>query len=180
MTLELKRVYQKERRRLLAYIRKRIASSEDAEDILQDVFFSTMESMNVAEPIGNLVGWIYAVARNKIIDWYRKKKLRTVSLHEQTESHDASLGGVLSDFQFNPEQTFYRNVLIDEITDSLDELPDAQRQVFVWHVVEGRSFKEISEMTGESINTLLSRKRYAVQFLRTRLQEIHEIMNQIQ
>lgn len=180
LTFQIKDAYQKERSRLLAFIRSKVASLEDAEDLLQDVFYSTLQGMSVTQPIENIVSWLYRSAQNKIIDWYRKKKLPTVSIHREEESVTASLDDVLSELRFNPEHAFYRNILIEEIAESLDELPEAQRLVFIWNVIEGRTLKEISEMTGSSINTILSRKRYAMQFLRQRLKEINDILNQIQ
>ena len=177
MTDELNNIYQDERGRLLAYINQRVENREDAEDILQDVFYKTIESISVMQSIENIIGWLYKLARNKIIDWYRKKKSYSTSFQE--DDRQAGLDTILAEVKYNPEHTFYRNLLIEEISESLEELPEEQKMVFIWNVLEGRTFQELSRITGESINTLLSRKRYAVQFLRNRLHEINEILNQM-
>ena len=179
LTFQIKEVYQTERSRLLAFIKSKVPSIEDAEDLLQDVFYSTLQSVSITQPIENIAGWLYKSAKNKIVDWYRKKKLPTVSIHRDEESVSISLEDVLSEFRSNPEHEFYRNILIDEITESIEELPESQKLVFIWNAIEGLTFKEISEMTGESIKTLLSRKHYAVRFLRNRLKEINDIIKQI-
>ena len=180
LTLDIKDAYRRERKRLLIFIKSKIASAEDAEDILQDVFTNTLQGMSVTQPVENIIGWLYTSARNKIIDWYRKKRIPAYSVLQESDENRISLDDMLSEVRFNPEHAFYRNLLIDEITESLEELPENQKMVFIWNVVEGRSFREISEMTGESVNTLLSRKRYAIQFLRNRLKEINEIIVQMQ
>lgn len=177
LTNEIQEAYRKERGRLLGYIRSKISSEEDAEDILQDVFFNTIENVSVTQSIENIAGWLYTVARNKIVDWYRKKRAPAVRHQAEPETAGSSLDDLLAELRFNPEHAYYRNLIIEELTESLDELPTEQRDVFIWNVIEGRTFRDISEMTGESVNTLLSRKRYAVQFLRQRLKEINEIMN---
>jgi RNA polymerase sigma factor (sigma-70 family) len=177
LTEEIQNIYQHERGRLLAFINKRVENREDAEDILQDIFCKTIESVSVIQSIENVVGWLYTSARNKIIDWYRKKKPYSISF--QDEDSQAGLDTILAGLKFNPEHAFYRNLLIEEITESLEELPEEQKTVFIWNVLEGRTFKELSKITGESINTLLSRKRYAVHFLRNRLKDINEIINQM-
>jgi RNA polymerase sigma factor (sigma-70 family) len=180
LTIDIKKAYEKERHRLLAFIRSKIESVEDAEDILQDVFYQTLESISVTKPVENIVGWLFMAAKNKIIDSYRKKRLPVVSAQQEAETPGMSLENMLSELRFNPEHEFYRNLLIEELTNCLDELPEAQRMVFLWNVVEGRPFKEISRMTGDSINTLLSRKRYAIQYLRSRLKDINDILNEMQ
>jgi RNA polymerase sigma factor (sigma-70 family) len=180
LTIDIKKAYEKDRHRLLAFIRSKIESVEDAEDILQDVFLQTLESISVTKPVENIVGWLFMAAKNKIIDSYRKKRLPVVSAQQEAETPGMSLENMLSELRFNPEHEFYRNLLIEELTNCLDELPEAQRMVFLWNVVEGRPFKEISRMTGDSINTLLSRKRYAIQYLRSRLKDINDILNEMQ
>jgi len=180
LTIDIKKAYEKERHRLLAFIRSKIASVEDAEDILQDVFYQTLESISVTKPVENIVGWLFMAAKNKIVHSYRKKRLPVVSAQQEAETPGMSLENMLSELRFNPEHEFYRNLLIEELTSCLDELPEAQRMVFIWNVIEGRPFKEISRMTGDSINTLLSRKRYAIQYLRGRLKDINDIFNEMQ
>ncbi len=174
-----------ERRRLLDFIRQRVRVKEDAEDILQDVFYQLAANYSVAEPIENLASWLFTVARNKIIDWYRKRRPQ-VGLTQGTEPsnhHDDSTGPLnLEDILFdpaeNPDQLYARSLVWTELADALDELPEQQREVFAMHELEGKSFKEIAEITGESINTLLSRKHYAILFLRERLRELYgEVQN---
>jgi RNA polymerase sigma factor (sigma-70 family) len=177
LILEVKEAYRKERGRLLGFIRSKGPSEEDAEDILQDVFYSTIENISVTRPIENIVGWLYTAARNKIIDWYRKKRVPAVTLQTDPDAPANSIGEVLAELRFNPEHEYYRNLIIEELTESLEELPAEQKDVFIWNVIEGKTFREIAEFTGESVNTLLSRKRYAVQFLRERLKDINEIIN---
>lgn len=177
--MEIREAYIEERHRLLGFIRSKVASEEDAEDILQDIFTSTIENVSVTRPIENVVGWLYTAARNRITDWYRKKRRVAVPLEAESGAGLRPLEDVLSAITDTPEHAFYRKLIIEELTECLDELPPEQRDVFIWNAVEGKTFREISEATGESINTLLSRKRYAVQFLRNRLKEINEIINQM-
>ena len=168
------RTFREERTRLAEFIRRRVRTEEDAEDILQDVFYQLTASYSVTEPIEKLTSWLFTVARNKIIDWYRKK--RTDSLPAEFDNPDSplNLADILFDPQDNPDQVYARSLVWTELADALDELPDEQREVFVMHELQGRSFKEIGEETGENVNTLLSRKRYAVLFLREKLQELYD------
>ena len=178
-TGKLEAAVKTERRRLLDFIRRRVRSEADAEDILQDVFYQLAETDSIAEPIEQLTSWLFTVARNKIIDWYRKKKPE--SLPVEIPDDDARLGvsDLLLDPRQNPDDVYARSILWDTFSDALEELPENQREVFVLHEFEGRSFKEIAELTGEPINTLLSRKRYAVLFLREQLRELYnELFNQ--
>ena len=166
--------YRAERRKLFDFIRRRVRTTEDAEDILQDVFQQLAVSASIAEPIEQVTAWLFTVARNKIIDWYRKRK--TVSLPRSFD--DDSLPLDLEEFLFDPAQDpdeiYFRSLVWTELAEALDELPTAQREVFVMHELEGISFREIAQRTGVAVNTLLSRKRYAVLFLRDRLQELYE------
>jgi RNA polymerase sigma factor (sigma-70 family) len=172
----LGKVVQAERRRLFDFIRRRIRDERDAEDILQDVFYQLVTSYSVTDPIENLTAWLFTVARNKIIDWYRKR--RSAALTEQQiereEEGPLNLEEILFDPQDQPDRAYWRSTVWSELAEALDDLPEEQRQVFVWHELEGRSFKEMAEMTGEPINTLLSRKRYAVLAIRERLQELYD------
>ncbi|HSZ25934.1 MAG TPA: sigma-70 family RNA polymerase sigma factor [Cytophagaceae bacterium] len=169
----------KERGRLLDFIRKRVSSEEDAEDILQDVFYELVETYRLMKPIEKVASWMFTVARNKITDRYRKKK--TLSLENQVgfsdEDERLNFEELLEDFSESADSELIRNIIIEALNEALDELPDEQRTVFMLHEVEDRSFQEISEMTGVSINTLLSRKRYAVLFLRKRLKSVYEEIN---
>lgn len=168
-----------QRKRLFDFIRKRVRTEEDAEDILQDVFYQLVSSYSITEPIEQLSSWLFAVARNRIIDWYRKRK-HTASLPVDEDTGLAlNLEDLLFDQAQEPDAVYTRSLVWTELADALDELPEEQRAVFVMHELEGRSFKEIAEITGESVNTLLSRKRYAVLFLRENMQELYdELINQ--
>jgi len=149
---------------LLRFIERQIDNTAEAEDILQDVFYQLLESYNVTAPIEKLTAWLYTVARNKVIDWYRKKRPERLSDENvQDEALWLAQENITSD-----------SLIWEAITEALEELPIKQRDVFIMHEVDGMSFKEISEITGDSVNTLLSRKRYAVLFLRKRLQSIYE------
>lgn len=150
----------------------------DAEDILQDVFFQLVTSYSVTEPIEKLTSWLFTVAKNKIIDWYRKRRRNTVPLDPGSAEGDEPGAPMLEQMVYdptqNPDELYARSLVWGELADALEELPEEQRDVFVMHELEGRSFKEIAETTGVPVNTLLSRKRYAVLFLRERLQELYE------
>jgi len=164
------------RERLLNYIRRRVRREEDAEDILQDVLHQLVEAYNIAEPIERVTAWLFRVARNRITDWYRKKRTATFSDLKPAAGDEESLNleDILFDPDQNPDELFARSLVWPALADALDELPEEQRDAFVLHELEGKSFKEIAEMTGEPISTLLSRKRYAVLFLRERLRELYD------
>jgi RNA polymerase sigma factor (sigma-70 family) len=170
---------QKERSRLLSFIRKRLPDPDDAEDILQDVFVELTEAYQLAKPIERVASWLFAVARNKISDWYRKTPSgRTVSLNG-SDDDDTDAAPVLEAWlaatdDVGPESELFRETLMDALTDALAELPDEQREVFVQHELEGRSFKEMAGEWDVSVNTLLSRKRYAVLHLRERLRDLYD------
>ena len=163
-----------ERKRLFDFIRRRVRTEEDAEDILQDVFYQLVTSYSVTEPIEKISAWLFTVAKNKIVDWYRKKRTHTVTVIDEETSLPLNLEDILFNPADNPDDVYQRSVVWAELADALDELPENQRDVFVKHELEGWSFKEIAESSGEPINTLLSRKRYAVLFLRERLQELYD------
>ena len=170
---KLDKTAKNERKRLFEFIRRRVKTDADAEDILQDVFYQMVASYNVTEPIEQLTSWLFTVARNKIIDWYRKKRLPSIPIDETGDDATMNLADILNDPRQDPDASFARSLLWDELADALEEMPEKQREVFVLHEMEGRSFKEIAEMTGEPVNTLLSRKRYAVLYLREQLQELY-------
>ena len=163
-----------EQSRLRNFIRRRVPDSRDAEDILQDVFSELVEANRLLMPIDHLTGWLFRVARNRITDLFRKK--RPASLNEAINNEDESLTleDLLPSPDAGPEGLYARGVLLEELEDALDELPEEQREVFVGHEIEGRSFKEMAAESGVSVNTLLSRKRYAVQHLRQKLQGIYD------
>ncbi len=167
----------RERKRLFEFIRKRVPAEEDAEDILQDVFYQLVESYRLMKPVEQLTSWLFTVARNKITDLYRKKKPIPESRYLIAGSEDEAAPGladILPDLSGSPDVAFERSLVWEMLEEALAELPEEQRNVFVWHEFEDKSFKEISEMTGASVNTLLSRKRYAVLFLREKLRRLYE------
>jgi RNA polymerase sigma factor (sigma-70 family) len=168
-------VVDRERARLLNFIRRRVPDPSDAEDILQDVFYELVEANRLLMPIDHVAGWLFRVARNRIIDLFRKKKPVLFS--------DAALANEDDSLQFEdllpspdggPEALYARNVLLAAFELAVRELPPEQREVFVAHEIEGLSFKEIAARTGVGVNTLLSRKRYAVLHLREHLQGIYD------
>ncbi len=163
-----------ERKRLFDFIRRRVRTEEDAEDILQDVFYQLVASYSVTEPIEKLTSWLFTVARNKIIDWYRRQKPGRPTIEDEEMGAPLNLEDILYDPTQTPDEVYARSLVWTELADALEELPEEQREVFVMHELEGRSFKEMAEMTGEGINTLLSRKRYAVLHLRENLQELYD------
>src|SRR5580698_3823355 len=162
--------------RLRNFIRRRVPDPRDAEDILQDVFYELVEANRLLMPIDHVTGWLFRVARNRITDLFRKKKPETFS-GAAVEDETGELLGIedlLPSPDAGPEALYFRNVFLDELEFALGELPREQREVFLAHELEGRSFKELSVESGVSVNTLLSRKRYAVLHLRERLQSIHD------
>src|SRR3989441_13166225 len=160
--------------RLRTFIRQRVPDPRDAEDILQDVFYELVEANRLLMPIEHVTGWLFRVARNRITDLFRKKRPETFSdaAVEDEDGELLQLEDLLPSPDAGPEALYFRNVLLDDLELALDELPDEQREVFVAHELEGRSFKELSAESGVNVNTLLSRKRYAVLHLRERLQSI--------
>ncbi|CAN5501963.1 sigma-70 family RNA polymerase sigma factor [soil metagenome] len=168
------------RNRLFAFIRQRVDNSTDAEDVLQDVFEELTEAYRLTTPIEQVAAWLIRVAKNKIIDRYRKKK--TLALEDQKfaggdgDDEPLLIADLLRGNTSSPDSTFDNNLLWNMIEEGLDELPADQRKVFVWHELDGKSFTEIAEETGVSVNTLLSRKRYAVLHLREKLREVYEEM----
>ena len=166
---------------LRAFIRKRVADREEAEDILQDVFYELVEAYRLMKPVEQVTAWLFRVARNRIIDLFRRRK-RETARSQGAPGEGASgeevvslpLEEMLLSQDAGPEAAYVRTALAEELDDALDELPKEQRQVFIAHEVLGYSFQEIADQTGVGINTLLSRKRYAVQYLRRRLQAIYD------
>jgi RNA polymerase sigma factor (sigma-70 family) len=157
-------------KRLLGFIRQRVGNEADAEDILQDVWYQLTTTVDT-EPIEQISGWLFAVARNKIIDRYRKRRPESLDFQPK-EGEDATgpdLAGILLDDSQNPESANLRALFWKTLQQALDELPEEQRTVFVRNELEGVPFREIAATTGENLNTLISRKRYAVLYLRERL-----------
>jgi len=169
-------VVKREQSRLRNFIRRRVPDPRDAEDILQDVFYELVEANRLLVPIGHVTGWLFRVARNRITDLFRKKTPESFSDTAVADEDDELLllEDLLPSPDAGPEALYVRNVLLAALELALDELPEEQRMVFVAHELEGRSFKEMGAETGVSVNTLLSRKRYAVLHLRERLHDIYD------
>src|SRR5437762_9887340 len=173
---QLSKIVAEERSRLRNFIRRRVPDPRDAEDILQEVFYELVEANRLLMPIEHVSGWLFRVARDRILDFLRKKKPGRFSDLAVADEGDQllQLEEVLPSPDAGPEALYARKVLLDELELAVGELPEEQREVFVAHEVEGRSFKEIAAETGVSVNTLLSRKRYAVLHLRERLRSIYD------
>jgi RNA polymerase sigma factor (sigma-70 family) len=165
-----------ERSRLRAFIRRRVPDPSDVEDIVQEVFYELVEANRLLMPIEHVTGWLFRVARNRITDLFRKIEPESftgaAALGEDGEM--LQIEDLLPSPDAGPEALYARSVLLDEVEFALNELPDEQREVFIAHELEGRSFKELSAESGVNVNTLLSRKRYAVLHLRERLQSIYD------
>ncbi|MFZ0562063.1 MAG: RNA polymerase sigma factor [Terriglobales bacterium] len=163
--------------RLRNFIRRRVPDREDAEDVLQDVFYELVEAYRLMKPVEQVTAWLFGVARNRITDLFRKKKregLRSEPAAMAEDREVLQLEELLPSPDAGPEALYARGVLLEEMDAALDELPEEQREVFIAHELRGESFKEIAARTGVSVNTLLSRKHYAVLHLRERLQAIHD------
>jgi RNA polymerase sigma factor (sigma-70 family) len=169
-------VVTREQSRLRNFVRRRVPDRRDAEDILQDVFYELVKANRLLMPIDHITGWLFRVARNRITDLFRRKTPETLSgAAAATEDDDRrQLAELLPSPDAGPEALYARGVLLDELAAALDELPKEQRDVFVAHELEGRSFKAMAGESGVSINTLLSRKRYAVLHLRERLRDAYD------
>jgi RNA polymerase sigma factor (sigma-70 family) len=173
---QISEVVAKQGLRLRNFIRSRVPDPADVEDILQEVYYELLEANRLLMPIEHVTGWLFQVARNRITDLFRKKKLETLS-DAATEDEEGDLLHVedlLPSADAGPEAAYVRNTLLEELEVALAELPKEQREVFIAHELEGRTFKELSAARGVSVNTLLSRKHYAVMQLRERLQRIHD------
>ncbi len=172
-------VVKRDQPRLRNFIRRRVPDPRDAEDILQEVFYELVEANRLLMPIEHVTGWLYRVARNRITDLFRKKRPENFSdvtsgVDNNSEDDFLQLEDLLPSPDAGPDALYARSVLLDELEFALDELPEEQREVFVGHELEGRSFKQMSAETGVGVNTLLARKRYAVLHLRERLRGIYD------
>src|SRR6202158_5779832 len=167
---------EREQNRLRAFIRRRVADPGDAEDILQEVFYELVEAYRRMKPIEQVGAWLFRVAQNRITDLFRKKKpgISTNDPVVADEGEFVTLEDLLPSHDAGPEAAYARTVLLTELEDALEELPEEQREVFLAHEIEGRSFKDVAVETGLSVNTLLSRKHYAVIHLRERLREVYD------
>jgi len=167
-------IFQRERRRLLQFIRNRVDDQGDAEDILQDVFSELTEVYRLMKPVEQASAWLYRVARNRIIDRFRKKRPEPLGEVRRADDEDSlRLEDLLPSAGAGPDAAYARSVLLEELEAALEELPEEQREVFEAHEMEGRSFQELAQETGLGVNTLRSRKHYAVLHLRKRLQAIY-------
>lgn len=167
----------REESRLRNFIRRRVADREDAEDVLQDVFYELVEAYRLMRPVEQVTAWLFRVARNRITDLFRRKTREALRNQTSAITEDGEtlpLEDLLPSPDAGPDAAYARSVLLDELDAALDELPDEQREVFIAHEWMGYSFKELAAETGVSVNTLLSRKHYAVLHLRQRLQAIHD------
>ena len=180
LAMQLKEeTFLKEKDRLLSFIRNRVSTAEDTEDILQDVFYQFVAGFESIESLDRVTSWLFSVARNKIIDRYRRDASRPQRADlgmtsAMEEDAPLTLQDILPDLGNTPEESLLRDVIWEAIMEALDELPAEQRQIFIQNEMEERSFREISELSGVSINTLLSRKRYAILALRKKLQRLYD------
>lgn len=174
--VKIVQTFSKESKRLLNFIKQRVPTNEDAEDILQDVMYEFVNTFRVMKPVEQVASWLFTVARNRITDFYRKK--RPDLLDDQTFSYKddgeaLSLSDMLPASDGSPESRMMNDLIMTNLSESLKKLPKEQREVFIMHELEDKSFQEIAAITGANVNTLLSRKRYAVMFLRQELQELY-------
>jgi RNA polymerase sigma factor (sigma-70 family) len=172
---------EREQIRLRNFIRRRVSDQGEAEDILQDVFYELIEAYRLMKPVEQVTAWLFRVARNRITDLFRLKRRegssnRAVATTEDCEA--LQLEDLLPSPDAGPESAYARSVLLEELDAALDELPDEQREVFIAHELMGYSFKELAAQTGVSVNTLLSRKHYAILHLRERLRAVYEEFTQ--
>lgn len=181
LALQIENLFRTDRKKFLGFIRQRVRSQEEAEDILQDVFTNVLAaSANVQKPIENIASWVFTAVRNRIIDSYRKKRAETFSDMQtpgQADEGVDSFENFLGDVSTSPESDLIRKTIWEAVLDGLNELPDEQKAVFIKNEFEGISFREMSEETGVNINTLLARKRYAVLHLRKRLKDLYKSVN---
>jgi RNA polymerase sigma factor (sigma-70 family) len=162
--------------RLRSFIRRYVGDTGDAEDILQDVFYELLQTYRMMKPVEHVSGWLFRVARNRIIDMFRRRRSDSLSAPVSAEDDDPSLTleDLLPSPQDGPDAVYARQILLEELEGAIEELPQAQREIFVAHEIAGISFKEYAAQTGIGINTLLSQKRYAVQHLRRRLRSLYD------
>ncbi len=181
LAMQIESLFRTDRKKFLGFIRQRVRSQEEAEDILQDVFTNVLAaSANIQKPIENIASWVFTAVRNRIIDSYRKKRAETFSDMQtpgQAEEGVDSFENFLGDYGSGPESDLLRKTIWESVQEGLEELPYEQREVFVKNEFEGVSFREMSEQTGVNINTLLARKRYAVLHLRKKLKDLYKSVN---
>jgi RNA polymerase sigma factor (sigma-70 family) len=170
----LSEALERDQPRLRNFIRKHVSDTGEAEDILQDVFYELLEAYRLMKPIEHVTAWLFRVARNRMVDLFRRNKPSSLNNPVSAEEGGDTLEDLLPSADGGPEAAYARNLLLDALDDALEELPENQREVFIAHELMGQSFKEISAETGLSVNTLLSRKHYAVLHLRQSLQTIYQ------
>ena len=179
-TQRLSVAYQRERSRLLGFIRARVSNGDDAEDILHDVFAQAVRSPNVLASVDDLVAWLFRVARNRVVDWYRRRgRRRETSLDARTDDGAASLGELIADSGIELDRDLVRRMAVDALAAAVAALPAPQRAAFVGNVIEGRTFKEMAEQTNTPIGTLLARKHRAVAKLRETLEDLEEVIDEL-
>jgi RNA polymerase sigma factor (sigma-70 family) len=172
---DLTAIVLRERSRLGSFIRRRVRDQIDAEDILQDVLFAFVEAFRLPTSIEHASAWLFQVARNRIVDRFRRKKEeRILEAADGDEERDSRLDLVFPALDAGPEAEYARSTLLGALQDAIDELPDHQRAVFIAHELEGKSFRDLSLESGVNVNTLLARKRYAIAFLRRRLRAAYD------
>lgn len=172
---EITTIVARDRARLRDFIRRRVINQDEAEDILHDVFYELIQAYRLLDPIEQVSAWLFRVARNRIIDRFRKKKEEPLAaLTSEQEDDEFRLDIALPSPDASPDAAYVRTVLLERLREALDELPPSQREVFIAHELEGRSFKELASESGVGVNTLLARKRYAVLHLRARLRPIYD------
>lgn len=167
-------VVRRDESRLRSFIRSRVLDTGDAEDVLQDVFYELIQAYRMMKPAEQVTAWLYRVARNRITDLFRRRKSVSLSEAVSADEDAPTIEDLLPSPDAGPDAIYARNLLLEALEDAIDELPEDQREVFVAHEFEGRSFRELSEESGIAINTLLSRKRYAVLQLREKLREFSD------
>ncbi len=170
----LSEAMERDQPRLRNFIRKYVTDTGEAEDILQDVFYELLEAYRLMKPIEHVTAWLFRVARNRMVDLFRTKKPSSLNNPMSGDEGGETLEDLLPSPDAGPEAAYARNLMLDALDEALDELPATQREVFIAHELMGKSFKDISAETGLSVNTLLSRKHYAVLHLRQSLQSIYE------
>jgi RNA polymerase sigma factor (sigma-70 family) len=173
----ISRIVQADNEKLKRFISFRVRAKEDAEDILQDVYYRLADSIDDIRSVDAVTSWLYMVAKNRIADFFKKKKPVAESQLGKSSENELTLDDLFKEYGASPEDEFMRGEIIGAVEESLDLIPKEQRDAFVMNEIEGLSFKEISEKTGVPVNTLISRKRYAIQFLRDYLKEIFEELN---
>jgi RNA polymerase sigma factor (sigma-70 family) len=165
--------------KLRSFIRKRVLNGGDAEDVLQEVFYELIQTYRLMKPIEQVSAWLFRVARNRITDLFRKQQPSSLGDTVYDDDESRSLEELLPSADAGPDALYARNILFDALDEALDELPANQREIFIAHELHGKSFKQLAEETGLSVNTLLSRKRYAVLHLRERLLEIDQSLGKL-